>query len=99
MHTNTRLGLLTLSIITALTGTASQPAYADEVPMMLKRPVEVDAQFKPDPSKRLTMANFEKGMGKLHEYLTGAIKNAKDEDKKFLIKEKAEIEKCQNFFT
>lgn len=48
--------------------------------------------FKPDPKKRLTIEQFVKGANRLHGYLKNAVENAKPEDKKFLVKEKAEIE-------
>lgn len=105
MNTKSRISLLALTIFT-LTGTSSTQVIANEsqakeanggvnksgVPTMLMRP-DGDDKFAPDPTKRLTIANFKKGMKKLNEYLANAIKNAKDEDKVFLIKEKAEIEK------
>ena len=101
MKKHTRYSLLTLSVITALAGSLSGVVYAENanggvnkngVPTMLMRP-DGDDQFAPDPAKRLTVENFDKGMKKLHEYLVNAIKNGKEEDKKFLVKEKAEIEK------
>ena len=105
MNTQTRISLIALSIF-ALTSTASNQAMAKDadaqqangglnksgVPTMLMRP-DGDDKFAPDPTKRLKLADFKKGMNKLNEYLENAIKNAKPEDKAFLIKEKTEIVK------
>lgn len=49
--------------------------------------------YQPDPKKRLTVARFVKGVNRLHGYLKNAVEKAEGEDKKFLSKEKAEIER------
>jgi tetratricopeptide (TPR) repeat protein len=90
------LGLSTMT----LANTAAEPkileagqikmAHADDA---VKNKTKKAEDFIPDPAKRLTLENFSKGLAKLHGYLKGAVEKAKDEDKKFLVKEKHEIER------
>lgn len=51
------------------------------------------ADYVPDPAKRLTEANFVKGATRLHGYLKNAVEKANDADKRFLVKEKQEMER------
>jgi tetratricopeptide (TPR) repeat protein len=63
-----------------------------KAPPSIKQPIKSAADFIPDPEKRLTLEDFTKGLAKLHGYLKNAVEKANDEDKRFLSKEKLEIE-------
>lgn len=72
----------------------SLPTISEAQPLRPKEQAQAKVEdFKPDPTKRLTEAQFVKGVKRLHEYLVQAVDKAKDEDKKFLLLEKAEIER------
>jgi hypothetical protein len=51
------------------------------------------ADLIPDPAKRLSLEDFVKGATRLHGYLKNAVEKAPEDAKKFLVKEKQEIER------
>lgn len=51
------------------------------------------ADLTPDPAKKLSLENFVKGATRLHGYLKNAVEKAPEDAKKFLVKEKLEIER------
>ncbi len=51
------------------------------------------ADLTPDPAKKLSLKDFVKGATRLHGYLKNAVEKAPEEAKKFLVKEKLEIER------
>lgn len=86
--------------------TPLQPAEPAKAAKAAKeKPPAKPADFVPDPAKRLTLENFKRGLDKLHNYLKNAVEKAteaskgegkgegKGENKKFLVKEKLEIER------
>ncbi|NQZ09668.1 MAG: hypothetical protein HRT35_21165 [Algicola sp.] len=84
---------------TAATATAmATPLVADEkkvtaVPLVAPEKKITAADLIPDPAKKLSLEKFVKGAKRLHEYLKNAVEKAPEDAKKFLVKEKQEIER------
>lgn len=88
---------LCIATITTIT-TASSFAVADTATPLkpqlqsAQQKITKKTDFTPDPAKRLSLEGFIKGAKKLHGYLKNAVEKAKPEDKKFLVKEKVQME-------
>jgi tetratricopeptide (TPR) repeat protein len=92
---NTKTALLIAGMFSLSISTVAL-AHTDEDKSKIVAKTDTSLQqtdFTPDSTKRLTLAALIKGSTRLHDYLKNAVEKANEADKKFLSKEKAEVER------